>query len=74
MKLFSPEKRFADLFPDRRHKRVAIYRSQIRGKYCVVAMGSSTDRGPFSCLTNKEKQEVGSRIEAASNLTESLDL
>lgn len=63
LNLFRPEKRFPDFSPGRRRKRVGIYRTPIGGKDCHVAMGINSDRGPFSGLTNKEKQELGSEIE-----------
>src|SRR3989442_1258764 len=43
------------------------YWTWIRGKRCFVVMGRSTDRGPFSTLTNEEKRQLGLRIEALAS-------
>ncbi len=61
--LFGQEEHFPDMFPENPLKKALIYRTRIRGKHCFVAMGRSTDRGPFSTLTIYEKKQLGSRIE-----------
>ena len=65
--LFGQVERFPDMFPENHLKKTTTYRTRIGGKRCFVAMGRSTDRGPFSTLTNEEKKQLGSRVEALAS-------